>query len=212
MLHNSSSIIQPKTLDLLKRICNDPTLNQFYLVGGTALALQMGHRLSIDLDMFSGDSFDEENLVKYLSEQYDFQLNALHEHTLLGNIQGIKVDFITHNYPLVEPVHFAESVRYLGLLDIGAMKLNAIARSGQRLKDFVDIHYLLTEHPLSALLEAYETKYSYSNKMIPLKALTYFDDLDPEIDPPHMIKKIKVTDIKERLTQAVKHPEKLFSE
>jgi hypothetical protein len=48
--------------------------------------------------------------------------------------------------------------------------------------------------------------------MIPLKALTYFDDLDPEIDPHHMIKKIKVTDIKERLTQAVKHPEKLFSE
>ncbi len=48
--------------------------------------------------------------------------------------------------------------------------------------------------------------------MIPLKALTYFDDLDPEIDPPHMVKKIKINDIRERLTQAVKHPEKLFSE
>jgi len=46
----------------------------------------------------------------------------------------------------------------------------------------------------------------------PFKALTYFEDLDPEIDPPHMVKKIKVNDIKERLTQAVKHPEKLFSE
>jgi len=211
MLYNSPAIIHPETLSLLQRICLDSSLHHFYLVGGTALALQMGHRLSIDLDLFSGDSFDEENLVKYLSEQYGFQLNALHEHTLLGNIQGVKVDFITHNYPLVEPVHYAESVRYLGLLDIGAMKLNAIARSGQRLKDFVDIHFLLTEHPLSALLEAYETKYSYSNKMIPLKALTYFDDLDPEIDPPHMVKKIKVNDIIERLTQAVKHPEVIFS-
>lgn len=94
--------------------------------------------------------------------------------------------------------------------DIGAMKLNAIAHSGQRLKDFIDIYFLLELLPLDSLLKAYEIKYPNSNLLIPMKGLTYFDDIDHDADPPILNRKISIEMLKKRLVEAVENPKKVF--
>lgn len=94
--------------------------------------------------------------------------------------------------------------------DIGTMKLNAIAHSGQRLKDFIDIYFLLELVPLDSLLKAYEIKYPNSNLLVPMKGLTYFEDIDYEADPPVLNRKVSIEMVKKRLAEAVERPQKVF--
>ncbi len=211
MLHDNRDIISPKTLQLLRRIQKDHLLRDFFLVGGTALALQIGHRFSVDLDFFTTQPFDTQDLSEYLANSYDFQLNSVQKNTILGLIDGVKTDFITHSYPLANPLIQEQGLKMASKEDIGAMKLNAIAHSGQRLKDFVDVYFLLEIIPLNTLLEAYSVKYSNSNPLIPLKALIYFEDIDAEADPPIMVRKMDVDNMKDRLYRAVKNPKLVFA-
>lgn len=209
MLHSTPDIILPDTLQLLKSLQDDESLNMFFLVGGTALALQIGHRFSIDLDLFCLEAFDTQTLSQHLSK-YDLQISAIDKNTLLCVIDGVKTDFITHSYPLVEPLLEIEGLRLASIQDIAAMKLNAIAHSGQRLKDFIDIYCLLEIIPLQSMLHAYSKKYINSNLMIPLKGLTYFDDIDFEMDPPVLNREIPVKNLKVRLIESVNNPTKIF--
>ncbi len=210
MLHKSPNIILPQTLELLQTFQADPQLGQYFLVGGTSLALQIGHRLSIDLDMFSTTPFEVEPLQQYLIATYNFEVDKLGINTLIGSISGIKTDFITHAYPLVKPLLLEDSLRMASTTDIAAMKLNAISQSGQRLKDFVDVYFLLEIMPLSLMLDAYEVKYPNSNTAIPLKAIVYFDDINFEADAPIMVKKMTITAMEKRLTTAVQKPYSVF--
>jgi hypothetical protein len=210
MLHKSPNIILPQTLELLQTLQADPQLCQYFLVGGTSLALQIGHRLSIDLDMFSTTPFEVEPLQQYLIATYNFEVDKLGINTLIGSISGIKTDFITHAYPLVKPLLLEEHLRMASTTDIAAMKLNDISQSGQRLKDFVDIYFLLEIMPLSLMLDAYEVKYPNSNPTIPLKAIVYFDDINFEADAPIMVKKMTIPAMKKRLTTAVQKPYTVF--
>ena len=210
MLHKTTDVILPETLDLLQRLQQDPALDGFILVGGTSLALQIGHRFSIDLDLFTMEPFDTHLLSEHITVHYAFQLSAVAKNTLLGVMEGVKVDFITHAYPLVKPIINEDGLRLASCEDIGAMKLNAIGHSGQRLKDFIDIYYLLERMPLSALLEAYSSKYAHSNILIPLKGLSYFEDIDLEADPPIMNKTLQPDIMKKRLLEAVEYPDRVF--
>jgi len=210
MLHKTKDIILPETLELLKTLQDDPELSEFFLVGGTALALQLGHRFSVDLDLFKPESFDVQYLSQYLSKNFNFQIDSISKNTILGHLNGVKIDFITHAYPLVEPLIQEDSLTIASILDIAAMKLNAISISGQRLKDFIDVYFILEKYSLNQILKAYKIKYPNSNIMIPLKALTYFNDIDPAIDPPMMKKEVKLDTIKNRLTEAVNSPDHKF--
>ncbi len=194
----------------MERLQKDENLDSFFLVGGTALALQIGHRYSIDLDFFCLTAFDTEEVAFYLSG-YNFQVTAVAKNSLLGVIDGVKTDFIAHRYPLVEPLTIIDGIQMASLLDIGAMKLNAIVHSGQRLKDFIDIFCLLEVFPLNELLIAYQKKYANANTLIALKGLTYFDDLDLNLDRPIMKREIKMDVLKTRLKQAVESPNRIFS-
>ena len=122
----------------------------------------------------------------------------------------LKVDFITHAYPLVEPLIEENGVRLATMVDIGAMKLNAIAHSGNRQKDFYDMYYLLEHFPLKDLLHAYAHKYINSNPIIPLKALTWFDDIDFALEKPMLKRKLAFDAVKKRLLEAASKPEKRF--
>src|ERR1035438_4050934 len=134
--------VSEPTLDLLKTLMQDDLFRDFFLVGGTALALRIGHRLSIDIDLFSMNSFCEEDLLSAMEAKYNFQLDYRRKNTLKGEIAGVKVDLITHNYPLVKPLQEVEGLRMASLEDITAMKLNAISGNGTRIKDFIDVAYL----------------------------------------------------------------------
>lgn len=210
MLYNNSNVILPDTFHLLQKLSQDPFFEDFFLVGGTALSLQIGHRFSIDLDFFSISSFDAGYLINYLAQNYEFHLSSVSKNTVLGFVQHVKVDFITHAYPLVLPLMNIEGIRLTSLLDIAAMKLNVIVNSGQRVKDFIDIYFLLEHHSMNEILTAYTEKYIFSNAVIALKAVSYFADLDPKIDPPMMKDRLPISIIKKRLIQAVEQPDFKF--
>lgn len=139
----------------------DPLLSDFFLVGGTALSLQIGHRRSIDLDLFTIKDFDENTLLNDIEEKYNFYTDFRSRNTLKGQIDGVKVDFISHKYPLVGPLLTIEDVRMAGMQNIAAMKLNAIAGNGTRLKDFIDIAYISSFITLVQIVEAYQENIRY---------------------------------------------------
>src|ERR1700686_5143992 len=98
------SAVEPRTLDVLKDLMQIPALNNFYLVGGTALALYFGHRMSVDIDLFSTTEFKNESLIAHLEEKFSgFSYRNTHNPIgLFGYINDIKVDFVKHHYhPLI---------------------------------------------------------------------------------------------------------------
>ncbi len=170
--------VAPHTLELLKELMADDQLSAFFLVGGTALSLWIGHRISIDFDLFSLQSFDANMLSANLESSNGLQLRYLDKNTIKGSINNIQVDLITHAYPLVADVSAYDGIQIASLEDIAAMKLNAVIGNGTRLKDFVDVAFLSTRLSLSQMTNAYERKYNTRNPFIALKALAYHDEIN----------------------------------
>jgi hypothetical protein len=210
MIHTQAAVIKPGTLTLLRRLQRDPRLADHFLVGGTALALLYGHRYSVDLDLFTQNKFDENALEVYLQEEHEFNTTAKFAHTLMGFIDGVKVDFITHTAPLVEPLLHPEELRLATPIDIAAMKLNTISQSGKRQKDFYDLYFLLEHYSLANMLAAYEEKYPRSSPLIPVRAVVYFDEIDFAHEPPVLIQSVSFKKVQQRLRQAVQRSDKTF--
>lgn len=202
--------VPPATLELLKDLMKDKQLDDFFLVGGTALSLRIGHRISIDLDFFSLKEFDKNVLLTNLESSKSFKLDFLAQNTVKGKIGQIIVDFITHAYPLVKNVHQIEGVRLASLEDIAAMKLNAIVGNGTRLKDFIDIAYLSSHLSLKQMLDAYEHKYSSRNQVLVLKSLAYFNDINQNEPIQLLDGTYKWDPIKGRILAMLEEPDKLF--
>jgi hypothetical protein len=175
--------VETETLDLIQRLMLDPGLAAFFMVGGTALSLQIGHRISIDIDLFTQNDFDSISLKKHMEEVHGMTKAKAFKNGLFGLVNGIKIDLIAHQYPLIRPILEIEEIKMASLQDIGAMKLNAILQSGSRYKDFVDIYFLLEHHPLQLLSDAYEKKYfPDSNASLAKNGLIYFNDIDYTIN------------------------------
>lgn len=208
MLH--AETVPGETFALLNSLMRDEHLCNFSLAGGTALALYMGHRISIDLDLFTATDFNAPELEKYLVDTYNFEGDYSHINTLKGVINGVRIDCITHSYPHVSVRYTEGDIRLYSLPDIVAMKLSVIADNGSRLKDFIDIAFLSTKMSLSSMLDAYEFKYKNANRMRPVKGLTYYDDILFQ-EPIQMIKgTYKWNKIEKRLQQMIKFPDRLF--
>jgi hypothetical protein len=210
MLHKNPEIITAKTFKLIQQLQALPELEGFHLVGGTALALQMGHRSSVDIDLFSQKDFDENFLMNFINKKYLFEKKFSRKNTIIGFVNNIKVDFITHAYNYIKPPVSEEGITYLSKEDIAAMKLNAISISGQRLKDFIDVYFLLENFSINKMLGFFEIKYPTVNPLIPLKAINYFDDIDENIDPPKLLNPLSLKQIRQRINDAVLHSEKVF--
>ena len=195
--------VEPSTLDLLKDLQSKEYLKGFYLVEGTALALKIGHRKSIDIDLFSNFSFDALQVLEKLSFDYKFNLFFSATNTLKGSINNVQVDIIAHRYPFVKEPELIENFSMLSVEDILAMKLNAIAVSGQRVKDFIDIYYFLQSYSLAEMVSFYQKKYALGNEVNILKSIIYFDDVDLT-DWPILLKEptLKWSAVKKRITQA----------
>lgn len=209
MLHTET--VSATTLELLKSLMNNPTMSSFALVGGTALALQMGHRISIDLDFFCNESFSEENLRYFLEKDFQLKTDLISNNTLKGEIEGVKIDCIAHRYPWIESFEVIEGIRLASLEDICAMKLNAITGNGTRIKDFIDIAFLSTRYSLAQMLDFYGRKYQ-ANTLMPLKSLVYFEDVNVD-EPVRMTNSAHVNwnRIKKRLMDMERNPQTIFS-
>jgi hypothetical protein len=198
------------TLELLKDLMQDENLGDFFLVGGTALSLQIGHRISIDIDLFSRKPFDENALLEYLEQKRGFQLDYINKNTVKGQIAKTKVDFITHNYPLVKELWQVEGVRIASLEDISAMKLNAIVGNGTRLKDFIDVAFLSRYISLQKMMDAYEDKYATRNPVMTLKALSFYNDINFNEPVDIIVGRYSWKPIEKRLREMLKSPKRLF--
>jgi Nucleotidyl transferase AbiEii toxin, Type IV TA system len=210
MLHKSPFIISPATFTLTQELQQIEGLKKFFLVGGTALALQLGHRNSIDIDLFSQQDFTSEEIEELLKPKFTFSATLARKNTLLAVVNNIKTDFIKHTYPFILSPITEEGITFLSKEDIAAMKLHAIIQSGKRLKDFIDIYYLLEHFSMNQMVGFFSQKYTYTNPMIAVKAVNFFGDIDENIDPPKLVKPISLKQIKKRIEDATIKPDRIF--
>ena len=179
MLHRKT--IAAPTLGILKAITAIPELSAFNLAGGTSLALQIGHRLSVDLDFFGQRPFETQEILDLLQPVGNVRLLSQSKNILVLNVEGVKVDFVNYRYPLISNLVHIEGLRLLDLPDIAAMKLSAIAGRGRK-KDFIDIYYLLKKYSLSQLFDFYNAKYEDGSTLMVSRSITYFGDADQDED------------------------------
>jgi len=179
------STVEPGTLEVLKKLLALPELSNFYLVGGTALSLYYGHRLSVDLDLFSTSDFQAESLLPVLENNFpDFSYRNPNTVGILGFIGDIKVDFVRYyHHPMIGVPHIEDGIKLISTYDIMAMKVAAILKRAVK-KDFWDIAELLDHYTMEELINCYIKKYSSHQLLISIpQALTYFDDANDSEDP-----------------------------
>jgi hypothetical protein len=204
--------VETKTFELLVRLSNDPVFSHFLLAGGTNLALRIGHRKSIDIDFFNFQEFETEDLVKHLTLNYNFESAVIRPRgTIKGTIENVKIDIISHPYKLLEPPITIENIRFYGLNDIIAMKLNAISDNGSRLKDFVDIAFLSTRFSLKEMVECYTAKYQAADTRA-YRGIAYFDDINFNVSIDLIgHRKFDWEKIEKRIVDMIKYETKVFS-
>lgn len=179
--------VTPDTLELLKTIVSKPEMKGFRLVGGTALALQYGHRQSVDLDFFGSPLASQEDTIDMLSSLGNITIHNRTDKILQVVLRGIKVDVIDYSrYGWIDPPVVDDGIVLASPRDIAAMKINAIEGRGSR-KDFVDIYMLLQHYTLSELLDFYSMKYPNYSIFRALLSLTYFDDAETQAMPKILI-------------------------
>ncbi len=189
--------IDAKTLELLKELQSIPAFSNMRLAGGTSLALQTGHRKSIDLDLFGRLEADESTFREAFTIFEKVTWLKKSANINIFSINDIKVDFVNYAYPWLDEMIFEEGLRLAGLQDIAAMKLAAVTGRGTK-KDFIDIYFLLQHFTLEEMLRHYKNKYADGSEFLVLKSLTYFDDAEPEQEPV-MLKNIRWQAVKQTI-------------
>lgn len=176
----------------------------FYLAGGSALALHLGHRISVDLDYFTPRSFDAADLARRLARVGNFVQEQRKKDTLLGTFDQTKVSFFRYAYPPIAKSEMVLNTAIASVPDIGAMKLEAIGTRGRK-RDFIDLYFIChAGHSLEQVLDWYRNKFSgvEVNLAHYLKALTYFEDA--ESDPmPRMLERVAWSEVKRFFEKAV---------
>lgn len=184
MLHTEA--IEPRTFSVLKALMQIPALKNFSLVGGTALALLYGHRISVDLDLFSNKPFENSDIISALKEAFpDSFVNRTSRPRfgIFGFIDNLKIDLIYHPHPLIRPEIQMDDISMFSTEDIVAMKVQAILGRGRK-KDFWDIAELLQHYSIPDFVRFHKEKYATQNLLITVpQALTYFADAEESGDP-----------------------------
>lgn len=200
MLHFET--IEPKTLELLRRLQSLPIFKHSRLVGGTALALQLGHRKSVDLDLFGTIEASPEDIQEACREVGELEISKTSRNININWIDGIKVDCVNYPYGWLDEYRVVDGIRLASINDIAAMKISAIINRGTK-KDFIDLYFLLQEMSLNHILDLYDQKYPDGSRFIAIKSLTYFEDA--EADPmPFMFNDITWGDVEASIIAEVR--------
>lgn len=183
-------------------------LADIYMAGGTALALQIGHRFSYDFDFFTPKEFDENMMLERIKGLMpDFQLERKEWRTILGYIKESRFSLFFYSYPLLFKTNNFLGANIADIKDIAAMKIAAISDRGVK-KDFIDLYFILEKEKILSLenaLELYDKKFETlkQNKLHILKSLQYFVDAE-ESEMPKMIKPVSWLDVKSFFQKEVK--------
>ena len=180
--------IATPTRKLFNKLATSPWLSDFYLAGGTALALQLGHRTSVDLDFFSEKNFDEAVVIEHLTTLGKLQILKRAPQSVIGTLDGVKFSFLGYMYPLLNtPLRF-RSVNIASIEDIACMKLDALSSRGTK-RDFIDVHFIASRISLSELLGLFNRKFaSVGYNMVHIKkSLVFFDDAEDDPMPAMLV-------------------------
>ena len=196
----SYQTVDAHTLELLRQLSVVPEFSAMRLVGGTSLALQYGHRTSVDLDFFG--TFDSELSFSSILRRYG-QLTIVKESSKIKVylLDGIKVDFVHYDYPWLESPLLVDGLVLATPPDIAAMKVNAIEGRGSK-KDFIDLYYLLQRYTLAEILDFYKQKYPEHSVFRALMSMSYFDDADMQ-PTPRMFTNVSWDEMKEYILAQV---------
>jgi predicted nucleotidyltransferase component of viral defense system len=197
--------VEDSTLVLLKTLQQISLFKDLRLVGGTALALQLGHRHSIDLDLFGvlDENVDAYQMADAIQEQgFEVSIESDARNIKMLHVNGVKVDIV--NFPLawLETPIETEGVRMAGLKDIAAMKLQAISGRGKK-KDFIDLYFLLQHLSLEVMFKLFEKKYPRNYLFNVIRSLTYFADAEEDAMPKMFID-IDWEHVKSTIRKAIK--------
>lgn len=203
MLHFET--VESSTLSILRKISAIPELKSFSLVGGTALALRFGHRRSVDLDFFSHEKQDVNELTAILEREFGplfkYERTKI-SFAVFGEIDHVKTDLVYYPHAIIAPVEMEEGIRCYSNSDIAAMKINAILGRGVK-KDFWDLAELLTVYSLEEIIQFHKRKFPTQMLLISIPAaLTYFEDAE-ESEDPISLKGQNWEDIKKAIRQKV---------
>ena len=182
---------------LLTRIAGRGFLEDFYLAGGTALALHFGHRWSEDLDFFTKYKFDSFGLISKLSKIDKFTVTGQETDTVHGLMGNVKLSFLYYPYSLLEDFHVYNKIKIASIKDIALMKLIALVQRGTK-KDFIDLYFIEKEViKIEELINLFPEKFKISSyqPILIYKSLGYFEDADREVTPK-MFKEISWEEIK----------------
>lgn len=201
MLHTET--VAPATLEILTKFMSGPELAGFALVGGTNLSLRYGHRISDDLDLFTNSPFDIEKVERCIVDSYPRAVKTdVARQTLVFSVEGVKVDFILHDYGNLQAVDDIDGIRLLSVPDVVAMKLGAISGRGAK-KDFWDVAELLNYYSIAQMIGFYKQKYSSDDIGFVIRSLAYFEDAEMQPDPVSL-KDLSWIAVKEKIITAVK--------
>jgi len=172
------------------------------LAGGTALALQIGHRISVDLDFFGKLEVFQDEVLHILTSLGSFQLLNRSASILSMSIRQVKVDIVNYSYDLIRPINEIENIPLYSIQDIGAMKIAAITGRGRK-RDFYDLFFLLQRFSLEEILGFYSEKYPDGNQFLALKSLTYFADAEKDENPVLIDDTVSWEEVKYSILQTV---------
>ncbi len=185
----SPKIISRKTKTNLEILKKGNVLGDFYLAGGTGLALQLNHRLSLDLDFFSSKKVNTKNLIQKIKKLGRLSIEKESEDTLNCRFNSTSLTFLRYEYPLLFNFKIIEGVEIASAQDIGCMKIDAISSRVTK-KDFIDLYFICQKVvSLSELLKLFERKYQSVdfNIIHILKSLSYFEDAEKDPMPKMII-------------------------
>jgi predicted nucleotidyltransferase component of viral defense system len=196
--------IDPATLITLRQLSGTKIADNYYLAGGTACALHLGHRLSYDLDFFSMNPLDPREILNTLMPLGSVHVDQNEPGTFNGRLNETKVSFFIYPYPNIDSESEFESVKVASEKDLVCMKMESISSRGVK-RDFIDLYWLLKDSNLSTAFSWFTQKYSRHNVSPEhvLKSLVYFNDADP--DPmPRMLVELNWELVKAYFLQEVK--------
>lgn len=178
----------PDTFRAIKLVSNIPIVKNAYLAGGTALALRLGHRISVDLDFFTQLEFDEQVLASDMQQIKEFKADGTAWRTVWGMVSKTKFSLFYYKYPLIEKTETFEGINLLNLKDIAAMKICAVGDRGTK-RDFIDLFFLSKHFTLDQILEFYNQKFSdlEDKKYHLIKSLNYFEDAEIDAMPNMLV-------------------------
>lgn len=194
--------VSSELLGVLETLMSIPALKDLRLVGGTSLALQIGHRHSVDIDLFGTHELDGQDFYQAFSTFNE--VRQLHKTKSINIflIEGVKVDIVNYRYPWLDSEYEVEGIRMASLRDIAAMKISAITQRGSK-KDFIDLHLLLMHFTMSQMMSFYREKITDGNEWLALRSLAFFEDADQQ-PMPRMFSATSWDEIKASIIAEVK--------